>query len=418
MRVVSESELARELLPLAEGVPRVVAAGNHATPRQLLGVVDSCLPAYRLWTINAQPGLPDRQGVVHETPFVGPGVRHSERLAYLPARLSLVPRLFARTCVPDLVLLHVAPPRNGRVSLGVEVNVLPAAVEQARRHGGLVVAQVNPDMPWTTGDAELDVDQVDLAFEAQEQLSSPMPRTPGSVEEAIGERVAGLVADRSTLQLGIGGVPDATMAALTGRRHLRLWSEMLSDGVLGLERAGALDEDTPLVASFLFGSPELYAWAHDNPRLRMLRTETTNDPARIAQQQLMTSVNSALQVDLFAQANASWVRGRIWSGFGGQSDFVVGALHSTGGQAVLALPSWHPRADRSTIVPVLDGPVTSFQHSWVVTEQGAAAITPEPLDAQVRNLLTHAAHPDARAGLEQAAAQRGLLGQPSAIVGG
>jgi acyl-CoA hydrolase len=291
----------------------------------------------------------------------------------------------------------------------VEVNVLPAAVEQARANGGLVVAQVNPDMPWTSGDAELSVDDIDLAVEAQERLTSPAPRSPGAVEAAIGERVAGLVADRATLQLGIGGVPDATLAALTGRRGLRVWTEMLSDGVLGLERAGALDGDEPLVTSFLFGTPELYAWAHDNPRLRMLRTETTNDPARIAEQPLMTSVNSALQVDLFAQANASWVRGRIYSGFGGQSHFVVGALHSPGGQAVVALPSWHPRANRSTVVPVLDGPATSFQHSWVVTEQGAAAITPEPFAAQVRNLIRTAAHPDARAALEQSAYDRGLL---------
>lgn len=257
------------------------------------------------------------------------------------------------------MLLHVAPPREGKVSLGVEVNVLPAAVEQCRRIGGLVVAQVNPDMPWTYGDSELEVEDVDLAIEAQEPLTSPAARSAGPVEAAIGERVAGLVADGSTLQLGIGGVPDATLASLTDRRHLRLWTEMLSDGVLRLEQGGALDRDVPLVASFLFGSPELYAWAHENPRLRMLRTELTNDPGRIALQPLMTSVNSALQVDLFAQANASWVRGRVYSGFGGQSDFVVGALHSTGGQAIVALPSWHPEADCSTIVPVLDGPVSS-----------------------------------------------------------
>lgn len=408
MRVVDPSELSRQLSSLVEKTPRVVSAGNFATPRTLLSLVDSCLPTYRLWTLNGQPVLPERQGVVHETPFVGAGVRNSERLEYIPARLSLVPRLFARTCVPDLVLLHVAPPRDGRLSLGIEVNVLPAAVEQARRRGGLVVAQINPDMPWTSGDAELSSDDVDLAIEAQEPLASPVRREPGPVEAAIGERVAGLVADRSTLQLGIGGVPDATLSALTGRRHLRIWSEMLSDGVLELDKAGALDGDVPLVASFLFGSPELYAWVHDNPRLHMLRTETANDPARIARQPLMTSVNSALQVDLFAQANASWVRGRIWSGFGGQSDFVVGALHSTGGQAVVALPSWHPRADVSTVVPALNAPATSFQHSWVVTEQGAAAITPHPFGTQVRNLVRHAAHPDARAALEQAAGQLGL----------
>jgi acyl-CoA hydrolase len=154
-----------------------------------------------------------------------------------------VPRLFARTCLPDVVLLHVAPPRKGKVSLGIEVNVLPAAVEQARANGGVVIAQINPDMPWTYGDSELDADLVDLAIEAQEPLAQPVRRPPGEVEAAIGERVAGLVADRSTLQLGIGGVPDATLAALTGRRSLRIWSEMVSDGILDLTAAGALDPD-------------------------------------------------------------------------------------------------------------------------------------------------------------------------------
>ena len=402
MRIVDEDRLIEHLTPLVDLRARVVVSGNFATPLPLLHAVDRVLPRYRLWALNAQAGVPERAGVTHETPFVGPGVRDSERLEYIPARLSLVPRMFARTCIPDVVLLHVAPPRDGKVSLGVEVNVLPAAVEQARLHGGLVIAQINPDMPWTSGDAELPVEHVDLAIEAQQPLTSPPPRTPGEVESVIGQRVAGLVADRSTLQLGIGGVPDATLAGLTGRRLLRVWTEMVSDGILGLERSGALDPDVPLVSSFLFGSAELYAWAHDNPRLRMLRTETTNDPARIAEQPMMTSVNSALQVDLYAQANASWVRGRIYSGFGGQSDFVVGALHSPGGQAVVALPSWHPRANCSTIVPVLDGPATSFQHSWVVTEQGAAAITPEPFSVQVRNLVRQAAHPTVRPELEEA----------------
>jgi acyl-CoA hydrolase len=409
MRYVDEQQLRQALAPLADRTPRVVTAGNFATPQALLGVVDTSLPTYRLWALNAQPGVPDREGVVHETPFVGAGVRNSPRLEYIPARLSLVPRLFRRTCVPDVVLLHVAPPKGGCVSLGVEVNVLPAAVEQARASGGLVIAQVNPRMPWTSGDAELPLEMVDLAFEADEPLASPAVHAPGPVEAAIGERVAGLISDGSTLQLGIGGIPNATLAALSDRRHLRVWTEMLSDGVLDLERKGVLAPASPLVTSFVFGSPELYEWVDDNPRLTFLRTERTNDPAVIAQQPLMTSVNSALQVDLFAQANASWVRGRIYSGLGGQSDFVVGALHAIGGQAVVALPSWHPRADVSTIVPVLAGPVTSFQHSWVVTEQGAAAITPEPLAVQARHLIDHAAHPDARAGLEQAAADNGVL---------
>jgi acyl-CoA hydrolase len=408
MRIVDESALTDAVERLARGVPRVVAAGNFATPRHLLDVVDRVLPSYRLFALNGQPGLPEREGVVHETPFVGPGVRHSPRLEYVPARLSLVPRLFARTHVPEVVLLHTTAPRAGHVSLGIEVNILPAAVEHARSTGGLVVAQINPHMPWTYGDAEISTALVDLGLEVDEPLSSPTARLPGPMDGVIGERVAALVQDGATLQLGIGAVPDATLASLTGRSGLRLWSEMFSDGVLALDSAGALDRDEQLVASFAFGSQELYGWLDGNPRVQLLRTEVTNDPAQIARRPRMTSVNSALQVDLFGQANASWAGGRIHSGFGGQSDFVVGALHATEGIAVIALPSWHPKADRSTIVGTLDGPATSFQHSWVVTEQGAASIWPGTSAAQARHLIS-VAHPDARHALEEQGRVLGLL---------
>lgn len=408
VRMVSSAELVQRLDAFGNPRPRVVAAGNFATPLALLELVDSALPDYRLFMLNAQPGLPEREGVEHETPFVGPGVRHSSRLTYLPARLSLVPRLFAGSHSPDIVLLHTTVPRGGRVSLGLEVNILPAALEAARRRGGLVIAQVNPQMPWTFGDAEISTDEVDLGFEADVPLAVPAARVVGDVEAVIGERVAALVGDGATLQLGIGGVPDATLTALQPRRGLRIWTEMFSDGVLALDRAGALNQDEQLVASFLFGSAELHAWVDGNPRIRLLRTEVTNDPGQIAMRPQMTAINSALQVDLFGQANASWVGNRIYSGFGGQTDFVVGALHAADGLAVLALPSWHPRARCSTIVPVLEGPVTSFQHSWVITEQGAAKIWPAPSHEQARHLID-VAHPDARALLEAAARERGLL---------
>src|SRR5262249_9575906 len=154
----------------------------------------------------------------------------------------------------------------------------------------------------------------------------------------------------------------------------RVWSEMISDGVLGLEHAGALDADVPITATFLFGSPELYAWADRNPRLHMASTQVANDPARICTQPGMVSANTALEVDLYDHANPAYRRGRVFSGLGGQADFVVGALHAKGGQAIIALRSWHPRADRSTIVARLEQPVTSFQHSAVVTEQGTAEL--------------------------------------------
>jgi acyl-CoA hydrolase len=408
VRLVDAAELEHRLGPLSVGRPRVVVAGNFATPWTTLKVLDAALPTYRLFALNAQRGMPERDGVVHETPFVGPGVRTSERLQYLPARLSLVPRLFERTHSPDVVLVHTTPARDGRISLGLEVNILPAAIEAARRRGGIVVAQVNPQMPWTYGDAELSTDLIDLGIEVDESLASPPPRTTTDLESVIGDRVAAFVEDGATVQMGIGGVPDATLAGLVRRRGLRIWSEMFSDGVLGLDAAGALDRNEQIVASFLFGSPELYAWVDGNHRVRMRRTEVTNDPAEIARHQRMTSVNSALQVDLYGQANASWAGGHIYSGFGGQTDFVVGALHAPGGIAVIALPSWHPKADRSTIVTALDGPATSFQHSWVVTEQGAAAIWPATSRDQARNLIA-VAHPRARPDLQREAASRGLL---------
>jgi acyl-CoA hydrolase len=401
MRIVSETELAAVLARVA-GWPRVVVSGNFATPAAALAVVDKAVAEYRLFALNAQPGMPDRDGVTLETPFVGAGMRGRRTLRYFPSRLSLVPHLLGEALPPDIVLVHTSTPVDGTVSLGTEVNILPAAIEAVRARGGLVIAQLNPRMPYTYGDAVLPCDAVDYAVEADEPLASPAPRTVSDVSHRIGERVADLVADGATLQLGIGAVPDAVLAALTGRRGLAVWSEMFSDGVLGLDLAGALDEDTPVTASFVFGSAELYEWVDRNPRVRLLRTEKTNDPGVIARQRSLVSVNSALQVDLFAQANASRVHGAIYSGFGGQTDFVVGALHSPGGRAIIALPSWHPKADVSTVVPRLTGPVTSFQHSVIVSEQGTAHIWGHDADEQAQQIIDHVAHPDARPELRDA----------------
>jgi acyl-CoA hydrolase len=388
--------------------PRVVTSGNAATPWTLLGVLDRALPQFVLHMLNPHPGVPDREGVVLETPFVGAGARHSPRLAYVPARLSLVPHLYRGALPPDAVLLHTSMPRDGKVSLGIEVNVLPAAVEAVRARRGVVVAQLDPDVPYVFGDAEMPVEAIDWALEASDPLGTPLHPPTDDEAAAIAELVGSRVADGATLQLGIGAVPDAVLADLKSRSGLRIWSEMVSDGVLELERAGSLDVDEPLTASFLLGSPELYAWADRNPRLRLLRTETTNDPRQIAGNDRMVSVNTALQVDLFAQVNASRIRGRIHSGFGGQTDFIVGALHARDGQALIALRSWHPRAQASAIVPMVDEPVTSFQPSAVVTEQGVAELVGRTEREQARRLIEHAAHPAVREELYEEAVALGL----------
>ena len=299
-------------------------------------------------------------------------------------------------------------PAEGSVSLGTEVNVLPAAIETVRSRGGLVIAQLNPQVPYTYGDSVLSADDIDYAIETDVPLPVPPQRPSRDSSASIGDRVAALVRDGATLQLGIGAVPDAVLAALCGRRGLTVWSEMFSDGVLALHKAGALDPGHPITASFAFGSMELYDWMDRNPGIAMLRTETTNDPARIEQRPRMVSVNTALEVDLFAQANASRVHGLIYSGFGGQTDFVVGALHSPGGLAIIALPSWHPKANVSTVVPRLAGPVTSFQHSFIVSDQGTAAIWGHDAAAQAEQIITQVAHPSARDGLREAGRRLGF----------
>ncbi|MGA3361435.1 MAG: acetyl-CoA hydrolase/transferase C-terminal domain-containing protein [Solirubrobacteraceae bacterium] len=412
MRLISPEALERALGAVVAEQPRVVASGNHAAPRALLEVLERSRERYRLFMLAAPAPLPARDGVIFETPFVGPGMRGArERLDYLPMRLSLVPRLFATIRSPDVVLLHTSTAHAGKVSLGIEVNVLVAALERVRARGGLVVAQLNPRMPYTFGDSELDEELIDLAIEVDEPLASPTPGGADAQAEAIAELVASLIEDESTLQLGIGQIPDATLRALADRRGLAIWSEMISDGVMALERHGALDPTSPIVCSFLFGSPEFYEWVAENPRLRMARTETTNDPARIAAHRRMVSVNSALAVDLRDQAGASHIHGRLYSGFGGQPDFTVGALHSPGGHAIIALRSWHEKSDSSTIVPRLTDPVTSFQHSAVITEQGCAQIFGRSQRAQARLIIEYAAHPDARDWLREEAAAMGLAGQ-------
>ena len=389
--------------------PRVVASGNAATPWTVLREIDAQLESYVLHLLNPHAGVPDREGVVLETSFVGPGARRSPRLAYVPARLSTVPLLFGSALPPDVVVVHTSTEYDGKLSLGAEVNVLPAAIEAVRARGGMVIAQADPEVPYVYGDGELPVDVFDHVVEATDPLGRPASPLVDDVSAAIADRVASRIGDGATLQLGIGAVPDAVLAGLRGHHDLRVWSEMVSDGILELERRGCMDPQRPLTASFLLGSDELYRWAHLNPRLRLLRTETTNDPGLISRNHAIVSVNTALQVDLYGQVNASRIRGRIHSGFGGQTDFIVGALHSHGGQALIALRSWHPRADVSTIVPMVEEPLTSFQPSAVVTEQGAAELFGHTEGDQARQLIEQAAHPDVREELTEEGYALGLF---------
>ena len=408
MRIINAEQLKSVLANLPSN-PRIIASGNFATPHTLLSVADEALPEFRLHMLNAQPGIPDRAGITYESAFVGAGMRRHPRLNYIPSRLSLLPVVIRDYARPDAVFLHTSQQRHDTVSLGTEVNILPAAIEAAHAHGGIVIAQANKQMPYTYGDAQIYESEIDYLLEVDEPLMVK-PETSFSEESVvIGDRIASLIEDHSTLQLGIGAIPDSVLNSLKDRRDLRIWTEMFSDGVYNLHKLGVLDPDVPITASFIFGTEELYQWLHLNRRVQMLRTEKTNDPSMIARQARMTSINAALQIDLYDQANASHVRGQIYSGFGGSTDFIVGALHSRGGRSFMALPSWHPKAKVSSIVPRLTENVTSFQHSFVVTEQGAAACFGHTQSEQALNLINNAAHPDAKEQLVQAAAEFGLL---------
>lgn len=408
MRVITPEQLKSVLANLPDN-PRIIASGNFATPNTLLRAAAEIISEFRLHMLNAQPGIPDREGITYESAFVGAGMRRHPRLQYIPSRLSLLPVVIRDYARPDAVFIHTSERRHDTVSLGTEVNILPAAIETARAHGGVVIAQANKQMPYTYGDAQIYESEIDYLVEVDEPLLVKPETTfaPESLE--IGQRIAALIEDNSTLQLGIGAIPDSVLSSLKDRKGLRIWTEMFSDGVLNLYKMGVLDPDILLTASFIFGSQELYEWLHLNRRVQMLRTERTNDPSNIAKQAKMQSINAALQIDLFDQANASHVRGEIYSGFGGSTDFIVGSLHSRGGRSFMALPSWHPKAQVSTIVPRLTENTTSFQHSFVVTEQGTAACFGRTQSEQALNLIRQAAHPKAKDELLAAASALKLL---------
>jgi acyl-CoA hydrolase len=409
MRVINVEQL-KSILANLPSNPRIIASGNFSAPLTLLDAAEQVIPEFKLHMLNAHgSGIPDREGVTYETAFVGPAMRNHARLQYIPCRLSLLPVLIRNFYRPDVVFIHTSQQRFDTVSLGTEVNILPGAIETARAHGGLVIAQSNKKMPYTYGDAQIYENEIDYLVEVDETLQEKPVTAATDIHIEIGNRIAALVEDNSTLQLGIGGVPDAVLLALRQRKGLRIWSEMFSDGVLELSKVGALDEEILITASFTFGSKELYQWLDLNKKVRMLRTERTNDPSQIARQAKMTSINSALEVDLFDQANASHVRGRIFSGFGGSTDFIVGALHSRGGQSFVALPSWHPKADVSTIVPKINSNVTHFQHSYIVTEQGVAASFGHSQSEQAINIINNAAHPSVRDELTAKATEFGLI---------
>jgi acyl-CoA hydrolase len=347
--------------------------------------------------------------------FVGSNVRsavNNGNADYIPVFLSEAPALFRRGVLPlDVALIHVSPPdRHGFCSLGVSIDCSRAAVETATH----VIAQVNPNMPRTHGDGLIHVDALDATVEVDDPLPiAPRPEL-SDTERAIGAHCAELVEDGATLQVGIGAIPDAALAALDDHSDLGIHTEMFSDGIIDLIERGVItgvnkkNHPGRVVGSFTMGTRALYDYIDDNPQVVMLDAAYVNATNVICRNPKVTAINSAIEVDLTGQVCADSIGTRQYSGVGGQMDFIRGASLSEGGKPIIALPS-ATRHGTSRIVPFLKegaSVVTTRAHvHYIVTEYGIANLYGKTLRERAAALID-IAHPDHRSALEEAAFDR------------
>ena len=354
----------------------------------------------------------------HNALFVGANAREAVREGradVTPVLLSDVPNLFETTLPLDVALIQVSPPdQSGYCSLGISVDCARPASLAART----VIAQVNPRMPRTHGDSFLHVSQIDYLVESTAELTEVSCPEPDEVALSIGRHVVSLIEDGATIQTGIGTIPNAVLASLTGHKRLGVHTEMFSDGLLDLIEGGAVDGSAKsyhpgkVVASFVIGSRRLYDFVDDNPMIEMHATTFTNDPFLIARNDRMVSINSAIEIDLTGQVCADSMGHVLYSGIGGQLDFVRGAARSRGGRAIIAMPSTARGGSISRIVSELQpgaGVVTTRGDvQYVITEYGIASLHGRTLRERARGLID-IAHPAFRDELAASARSLHLL---------
>jgi acyl-CoA hydrolase len=412
---------ADEAVCLIRSGERVFVHGAAAAPVALIEALVRRGPALagveitHLHSLGKAPyAAPEMAGHFrHRALFVGANVREAVNAGsadFVPVFLSDIPALFRTGRLPlDVALLNVSPPdTHGYCSLGTSVDIAKAAAETAR----LVIAQINPAMPRALGDSFIHVSRIDARVDVDAPPIDEPPAAPSEVDLAIGRHVAALVEDGATIQTGIGAIPNAVLAALKGHRDLGIHTEMFSDGVVDLVEAGVITgarkpvHPGKVIASFVVGTRRTYDFVHDNPMVELHPCDYTNDTARIRRHQGMTAINSALQVDLTGQVCADSIGHRIYSGVGGQMDFMRGAALSAGGKPIIALPSTAKGRTLSRIVPQLKdgaGVVTSRAHvHYVVTEHGIAYLHGKSLRERATALIPLAA-PPFREVLERAA---------------
>ncbi len=423
----------KKCCPLEEAVSvvksneRVYISGNAATPFKLMEALaarkaelQNVEIAHVLLFGDDPLSKPGMEGHFrHNSLFVGPADRsavNEGRADYIPIFLYEIPHLFQSGELGiDVAFMHLSPPdEHGFMSYGVECLASKAAAETAKS----VVAQVNEKMPRTLGDSFIHVSRVSKVVEISQELPQLEPIPFTDVEEKIGTHIASLVEDGSTLQLGIGGIPNAALKAMFNKRDLGIHTEMVSDSIIEAIDAGVITgakktlHPGKVIATFYLGSKNLYDAIDNNPIFETHPTNYTNHPFIVGQNEKMVAINSAIEVDLTGQVCSDSIGTRIYSGFGGQVDFIRGATQSKGGKPIIALHSTARGGKVSKIVPTLQigaGVVTTRADvHYVVTEYGIAYLHGKNLRQRAEALI-NIAHPDFRHMLEQEAKKRKLL---------
>lgn len=408
-----------EAVSVVKSGDRIFISGNAATPTLLAGGLARRKDELNDVEVNhilllgedplSEPGM--EKHFRHNSLFVGAADRAAiaeGRSDYVPVHLSEVPNLFIDKIIPlDVALVQLCPPdEHGFMSFGAECAASKAAAESAK----VVVAQVNDRMPRTLGDVFIHFSKVHKVVECSEPLKTLKEGASSELERRIAAHITNLVEDGSTLQLGIGGIPDAVLALLDGKKDLGIHTEMVSDGVMkAIERGIITNQKKTLhpgkvIATFVLGTDTLYRYVDNNPLFEMHPCQYTNNPFVISQNAKMVAINSAIEVDITGQVCADSIGTRIYSGFGGQVDFIRGAGYSKGGKPIIALPATTKDGKISRLVPQLKlgaGVVTTRADvHYVVTEFGVASLHGKSLRQRAEALIS-IAHPDFQEELER-----------------
>ena len=385
---------------------------------------------FNVWTLDAVP-ITEKEFVSnfrHNSFFIGIKTRkavNSGKADYTPVFLSKVPDLFARKMVPlDVALIQTSlPDSRGYMSLGINVDVVKAATENA----GLVIAQANSNMPRVHGDGFIHIEEVDFIVPYDEPILEYKPEVDNEIAQQIGKYVARLVQDGDTIQVGYGSIPNAILFNLGNKKHLGVHTELLSDGIVELIKKGVVDNSKKTidrgktVASFCMGSKSTYEFIHDNPTIEFKRADYTNDPLIIAQLDNMKAINAALEIDLTGQATGESLGRYFYSGIGGQADFMRGAVLARKGKAILVVKSTARDGQVSRIVPLLkEGAGVTLNRGdvhYVVTEYGIAYLHGKNIRERAMELIA-VAHPKFQPWLIQEAKKEGLIFQDQAFIPG